>query len=221
MGSVVSVIRRVGLVAVFAPTAIILFFSLIEGGRGFLGGDPSSLVPVALFASGSFLTGVAWRWITGVRWDHLQSVFALAGVAAVALLAYGQAEVKRERLDAKAARAEQQRADEEAVARGLIKHPAAATSGSLREVTDPEILALFDKPQPSKPDDSTAFDKMLDEIIKPSAEPSRPPAAPFPPVPAVRSEQAMDAWRDECLKVKSGSECYREEGRLSKLPKPN
>lgn len=42
----------------------------------------------------------------------------------------------------------------------------------------------------------------------------------IPPPPNPRDPGQWDQWREACLAVKSGHECYREEGRL-RLPKPN
>jgi hypothetical protein len=123
--------------------------------------------------------------------------------------------------------------------------PPVAPSGSLREVTDPEILKLFDEPQ-QPPEATTGFppsppnphdprqmvqwrEACLGMVLATACyqeeqrlymlpQTHNLDGFPLPPI-GIRTEQAMDAWNEECLKVKSGSECWRERGRLSKLPR--
>jgi type II secretory pathway pseudopilin PulG len=199
VGSVVGIVRRVGLAACLLPAVMVTGGLLTEN---FANLKPSAVVLLSMTWAACLLAAAVWRWVAGVRWDGVQSLFALLGVVALTsfLVSAGQERERREQIavEQQARRATEQyklvAAEQQRQCDSGVYQKGSLTVDEFYACILDGAQPVTQKPQPQSTDG-------------------------FPPIPTVHSEHAMDAWNEECLEVKSGSECWRERGRLSKLPR--
>jgi hypothetical protein len=200
VGSVVGIVRRIGLAACLLPAVLVTGGLMTEG---FASIKPSEIVLLSMTWAACLTAAMAWRWVTGVRWDGFQSVFVLLGAVALTSLMVSAGHERGNRQQVAVERQERRVADQHERVQ-VAERQTQCDSGAYQKgsLTVDEFYACA-------PDGA-----------QPVTQKTQPQSTDgFPPLPTARSEQAMDAWNEECITVKSGSECWRERGRLSKLPR--